>query len=295
MDKCKKLMPFICLAAVLLLTGAASAAPVMASNSFYINDYAETLSAENRDAMLETSRELYAETGTQLVVLTVESIGAAAGGAGDPVADYAARVFAGWKIGGVAGNGILLLLATEDRESRVYAGAGITDSRLLDKLEYITGQMYGEFANREYARGLYNGFYDIADELFFENGATRETVKPDYAEAAFGGPFSYGAIFGLAVLILLRGWRVLGKRKKQPERLYRAHQFPPRTRGVVYSPEKGEYVEKTDEFDEPDDLPSGFGGAVTVKEHVFEEGAEPVQDFWQSQWDEFEGGSGGRN
>jgi hypothetical protein len=73
------------------------------------------------------------------------------------------------------------------------------------------------------------------------------------------------------------------------------HKFPPRTRGLVYNPDKGEYEEKTEDPDDRDDLPSGFGGAVTVKEHVYEDGAAPVQDFWQSQWDEFDADSGGRN
>jgi hypothetical protein len=166
---------------------------------------------------------------------------------------------------------------------------------MLEKLEYISGQMYGEFVNGEYARGMYNGFYDVADELFFELGATRETQKPEFKAPAFGNPLSYGAILIFAMLIILRGWRVFFKRQKPTERIYITSHFPPRTRGLVYDPEKGEYVEKTDDPDDRDDLPSGFGGAVTVKEHVFEEDAQPVQDFWQSQWDEFESDSGGRN
>jgi hypothetical protein len=155
--------------------------------------------------------------------------------------------------------------------------------------------MYIEFAGGEYARGLYNGFYDVADELFFEYGATREAQKPDFQAPAFGGPLSYGAIFFFAVLILMRGARIMGRRKKAEPYVYKRHEFPARTRGLVYNPEKGEYEEKTDDLDDRDDLPSGFGGAVTVKEHVYEEGAEPVQDFWKSQWDEFDTDSGGRN
>jgi uncharacterized membrane protein YgcG len=283
------------LLAATLLTGAASAAPVMVSNSYYINDYAEALNADYRDAMLETSKELYAETGSQLVVLTVKSMSAGSGEASEAVDAYAERVFNGWQVGGGEGNGILLFLATEDKQSSIYAGQGLTDERLLEKLEFISGQMYKEFADGEYARGLYNGFYDVADELFFENGATREAAKPDFKAPSFGGPLEYGAIFVFVVLILLRGWRIFGKRHKTPERTYLTHKFPPRSRGLVYNSEKGEYEEKTDDPDDRDDLPSGFGGAVTVKEHVYEEGAEPVQDFWQSQWDEFESDSGGRN
>jgi uncharacterized membrane protein YgcG len=281
-------------AAMLLQAWAAPAAPVMASNNFYINDYAETLNADYRDAMLEVSKELFRETGAQLVVLTVERMPAGPGAEG-AVDAYAERVFEGWNIGGAGGIGILLFLATQDKQSSVYAGKGLTDTRLLEKLAYISNQMYGEFTNGEYARGLYNGFYDVADELFFEYGSTREAEKPEFRAPAFGDPISYGAIFLFSVLILMRGWRVLGKRKKPEPFVYRRHEFPARTRGLVYNPEKGEYEEKTDDPDDRDDLPSGFGGAVSVKEHVFEEGAEPVKDFWKSQWDEFDSDSSGRN
>ncbi len=304
-----KILPALAPVCCALLLGAAQPAPVLATQGFYINDYAGLIAQEYRDAMLLTSQELYEKTGCQLVALTVESIaaGSAEDGA-DYAADYAAQVFEGWGVGGPQGKGALLFLTEQQREARLYAGAGISDGLLLQRLEYVSGQIAADLARREYGRGIYNGFFDVADELFFHYGATRQTEKPEFRGTSVGGPLEYGAIFVIAALIILRGWNIMfrsGNRQRKNAYTYKRHEFPNRVRGLVYNSEKGEYEETPRELEEPDDLPSGFGGAVTVKEHLYEDKARPersepepdpaTRDFWKAQWDEFEDESGGRN
>ncbi len=290
-----------------LLIGAVQSAPLLATQGFYINDYAGLVPQEYRDAMLLTSQELFEKTGCQLVALTVESMTVNPADVGkDYVTDYAAQVYEGWGVGGEDGRGALLFLAEQQGEVRLYTGEGISDGMLLEKLKYVYGLMAADLARGEYGRGIYNGFFDVADEFFFYYGAGRETEKPEYREPSFGGPLEYGVVVILAMLILLRGWRIMfksGKRANKNAYTYKRHEFPNRARGLVYNSEKGEYEEKSEEFEEPDDLPSGFGGAVTVKEHIYEERARPeraepdpaTRDYWQSQWNEFEDDSGGRN
>jgi uncharacterized membrane protein YgcG len=265
----------LCVAACFLLLGAA--APIMPSNGFYINDYASCIPAEYSSAMLETSRELFGETGVQLVLLTVESAPEDDGAGGDPLSRYAESVFRGWDIGGAEGKGVLLLLFTDKRTTRLYIGPAIAGERLGEKLEYIAGQAYRSFADGEFSRGLYNGYFSTADELFFEYGAICDTTRPDFKAPAFGGPIEYAAIALLALLIVMRGWRLVAKNRKKLRGFEYLRDKRPRTRAAVYDEERGTYGPPPGEADEPDDLPSGFGGAVTVKERTdIEDAPEPV-------------------
>jgi uncharacterized protein len=85
-----------------------------------VNDQAELLSPAMR-SQLERRLEAYEQsTGHQFAVLTVRSL------EGDPLEDFSIRVVETWQLGrSKADDGLLLLIAADDRKMRIEVGYGL--------------------------------------------------------------------------------------------------------------------------------------------------------------------------
>ena len=95
-------------------------AMVSPTNDFYINDYANILSSETENYILNKSIALNNVDGTQIVVVTVPDL------EGMSLEDYATQLFRNFGIGDKnKNNGLLLLLALEERQFRVEVGYGL--------------------------------------------------------------------------------------------------------------------------------------------------------------------------
>lgn len=107
-----------------------------ATPQFYINDYANLLTNETKDYILKTSIALEKETTAQVVVVTVPSL------EGQSIEEYAVELFRKYGIGTKENNnGLLLLLALEERKFRVEVGYGLEEV-LTDGL---TGRYQDEY------------------------------------------------------------------------------------------------------------------------------------------------------
>jgi uncharacterized protein len=117
---------FFLLAGLLGAVGAgALEVPYMAGR---VNDLAELIDAE-REARIEAKlAELEQRTGAQVAILTVESL------EGEPLEDYSLRVAQTWGLGReAADDGVLLLIAEQDRKMRLEVGYGL-EGTLTDAL-----------------------------------------------------------------------------------------------------------------------------------------------------------------
>jgi uncharacterized protein len=94
--------------------------------SGHVNDTAGMIPAEIRDRLEHKLTEFEKQTGTQVAVLTVDSLD------GEVLEDYSLRVVQTWKLGrkGVD-DGVLLLIAKGDRKMRIEVGYGL-ESKLTD-------------------------------------------------------------------------------------------------------------------------------------------------------------------
>jgi uncharacterized protein len=113
------------LALLLAATAAlgAKAVPFLAGR---VNDTAGIVPAPARDRIEGKLQELERRTGAQVAVLTVDSL------EGDPIEDYAVRVFQTWKLGREGVNdGALFVVARQERRMRIEVGYGLED-RLTD-------------------------------------------------------------------------------------------------------------------------------------------------------------------
>lgn len=124
------------------------------TDEFYINDYANILSDSTEKYILEKSVKLGEVTGAQVVVVTVPNLD------GEVLEDYATDLFRSFGIGNEEeDNGLLLLLALEERQFRVEVGYGL-EGVLPDGL---TGRYQDQYIipylkDNEWDEGMLNGY-----------------------------------------------------------------------------------------------------------------------------------------
>jgi len=114
---------------------------------FYVNDFADVFSEEQEQALMQKALDLVESyNGIQVVVTTIKSL------EGSSPEEYAYTMYNQYGIGKDS-MGILILLATEDREVRIETGQKmqmyITDSlcgRILDKygMDYLKDNKFAE-------------------------------------------------------------------------------------------------------------------------------------------------------
>ncbi len=138
---------FITLASIILMSSAAYAAEVPRLQG-HVNDYANMISAETRSQIEEELKALEQSDSTQIFVLTVPSL------EGDPIEEFAIKVFDVWKPGQKnRDNGILLIVAQKERKLRIEVGRGL-EGRLTD---LAAGRIIDNVMKPKFKDGDYNG------------------------------------------------------------------------------------------------------------------------------------------
>jgi uncharacterized protein len=173
------------------------------SYEFYVYDEAGVISDSLKNEIISVNRKIEAESGAQIVVAVVENIEGSTG-----TEEYANELFEKWQIGdSEQDNGILMLVAMEERAMRLEIGYGlegaIPDGRAGDiRDEYILPY----FSQEDYNTGIRNGFYALAGEVAEEYGITDLDISEPEATPASqdANPiFSVLGGIGLAFLIIL--------------------------------------------------------------------------------------------
>src|SRR5215831_13019628 len=120
------------LAALLLLAAlagpAAAALPIPPAPDHRINDYANVLSAAERDRLEDKLRARERESSNQIVVAIFRSL------QGENLEDYSIRLAQAWRIGQKSlDNGVIFLVFVDDRKMRLEVGYGL-EPKLTDAL-----------------------------------------------------------------------------------------------------------------------------------------------------------------
>jgi uncharacterized protein len=146
---------------LLLALAAAAADPQFPALSGSIVDEAHLLTTEQRAALSTSLASLEERSSDQVVVVTVPSL------QGYPVEDYANRLLRHWQIGQKGkNNGILLVVAPNDRKVRIEVGYGL-EGTITDGLssQIIQNRILPLFKRGDFATGIFNGVKDIEDSL----------------------------------------------------------------------------------------------------------------------------------
>lgn len=146
-----------------------------AAAGIYVQDYAQVLSAEDKSRLLSIGQELDNKTTAQLAVVTVKTLD------GQPIEDYALSILREWGIGSKEkNNGALIVVAVQDRRSRIEVGYGL-EGLLSDGL---TGRIQDQamipyFRKGNYAAGIVNGYAVTASLIAKDAGVQLTSINSE--------------------------------------------------------------------------------------------------------------------
>ena len=126
-----------------------------------VTDNADILSKDTRRAITESLKAHEQKTGNQIAVLTIRSL------EGESIEEYAVAVFNAWKLGQKGkDNGILVVVAPNDRRMRIEVGYGL-EGTLPDGLagSIIRTVMTPQFQTGNYNGGIQAGIQAIIEVL----------------------------------------------------------------------------------------------------------------------------------
>lgn len=146
-----------------------------AAAGIYVQDYAQVLSTEDKRRLLSIGQELDDKTTAQLAVVTVKTLD------GQPIEDYALSILREWGIGSKEkNNGALIVVAVQDRRSRIEVGYGL-EGLLTDGL---TGRIQDQamipyFRKGNYAAGIVNGYAVTASLIAKDAGVQLTSINSE--------------------------------------------------------------------------------------------------------------------
>lgn len=134
---------------------------VKPTEEFYVNDYANLLNIDVERYIIDKSFDLDNKTGVQIVVVTVPTL------EGKDIESYATELFRDFGIGDKGeNNGLLLLLALEERTVRVEAGYGLEGILPDAKTGRIQDEyMIPYFKEDNFVDGIKNGYNAFLKEV----------------------------------------------------------------------------------------------------------------------------------
>lgn len=196
-----------CVLALFCLPTAGALDVVPQTAEFYVNDAAGILSADTKKYIIDTNVRLRNACGAQVVVVSVASLGGAS------IEEYATTLLRQYGIGDAQkNNGVLFLLALEERKFRIEVGYGLEGALNDAKAGRIQdAYMIPYFSNGDWNTGMRNGFTAVIEEIKKEYNisldaeapvvrtqpAVDEGVDPDTIVGLFFlGAGILGAVFG---------------------------------------------------------------------------------------------------
>ena len=155
------LLLILVLAASPLAATAALGGVIGQSDSFYVADYADVITADTEQYIIEKNADLEQLCGGQIVVAAVDFLD------GMDIEDYAYKLFSDWDIGDAdKKNGILLLLAIGEENYWCMQGKGLENSLTSGDIDDILWNYLEEdFAAGDYDAGVRSVFDELYDRI----------------------------------------------------------------------------------------------------------------------------------
>ena len=200
------LRPFVMLSLLLIVACTVfAAAPKYPPYKGHVNDFAGVIDAATKDQLETILFNFEKRTGAQIGVVTVKTLGET------PIEDYANGLYRAWGIGAKSGanknKGALLLVATDDRRSRLEVGYGL-EGDLPDGLAgEMLRRMRPYFKQMNWSEGVNVGVRTLVDTLAKKWDVSLEGIDQSFAytepAAAPGdsGSSIFGAICGIVFLL----------------------------------------------------------------------------------------------
>lgn len=176
--------------------------PPAPASSIYVQDYAGVLSGETKSRVNSLSGSLAAQTKAQVVVVTLKTLD------DTPIEDYGLGVMREWGIGDkTLNNGVLVLVAVGDRQSRIGVGYGLEGALPDAKVGRIQDEyMIPYFQKGDYDKGILNGYLAVMNEVAKEYKLDLKTdAKPQARHDKSNAPSAWDSLPWWAQLLLAGG------------------------------------------------------------------------------------------
>lgn len=177
--------------------------PPVPVNSIYVQDYAKVLSNETKQKINGIGLSLQKQTKAQVAVVTVKSLEEI------PIEEYSLNILRTWGVGDKSlNNGVVMLIAVDDRQSRFEVGYGL-EGALPDAK---TGQIQDEYLlpyvkAGDYDSGILNSYLAlskvVADEYKVTLAGASPPVKPVVATEASFFENLQNLIFAAVIIVLI--------------------------------------------------------------------------------------------
>lgn len=196
---------------LVLFTNVAFAADLpKPTKNFFVNDFANVISNADEEKMQQQGEALFKECGAQVVVVTVKSLN------GEDLESYSLNLARSWRIGSDKNDdGILLLLAVDERKVRIEVGYGLEGALPDSKTGRILDTNgVDRFKKNDFSTGLAAVYDSLINEVYIEKGldpADGYTPVEDYSLTTKEKVIAYGII---ALIVLAFIFTNRGKRKR---------------------------------------------------------------------------------
>ena len=148
--------------------------PYPAPDSGYVTDNAGLLSMPEEERIEQWLWQVESRTGVEIAVVTIGSVRDYPGAAGPSIEAFATGLFDSYGIGNLPENdGVLLLVARNDRKARIELGAGYSLRRDRDATRIMNNDIIPHFRRDAYAEGIIDG----VQAIMLEYAGTRVGVN----------------------------------------------------------------------------------------------------------------------
>lgn len=171
----------------------------------FVNDYAGLFSSEQKTALENKIVAFEKDTGNEIAVATIKTLN------GDIIENFANELFQEWGIGKKGkDNGVLILVALDDRKMRIEVGYGLEGS-LTDAQSYkiIDKIMKPAFREEKY----YEGVNQAVDEIIALTKGEETTIKESVVQNIIDTLMTLGVIFILLFSLVVWLAAILARSK----------------------------------------------------------------------------------
>lgn len=139
--------------------------PPAPTTDIYVTDYAGMIDYSTKEKILAIGGELDAKYKAQIAVVTVDSLGFST------IEEYANELFRSWGIGDKnLNNGVLLLIAKDDRKFRIEVGYGLEGAITDGYAGEVLDGMKDYFREENYSEGILNAYKILTAKVYEEYG-----------------------------------------------------------------------------------------------------------------------------
>lgn len=134
--------------------------------SGYVSDHAKLLTWDEEERIERWLWQVEYRTQVEIIVVTIDSIKDYRGTNNRSIESFASGLFNAYGIGNMPKNdGVLLLIAKDDRKARIELGAAYARSRDVDATRIMDNIIVPQFKKDDYVAGITDGTEAIIDEF----------------------------------------------------------------------------------------------------------------------------------